>query len=80
MGPDGIVRPSRTKGVLGGNRQLHIYGRLDCSSALRWIKRGHYVAYRVFFASELAALAAGYRPCARCLPVEYAQWKELQDE
>jgi len=29
----------------------------------------------VFFADEQTAVAAGYRPCAVCLPDEYAQWK-----
>ncbi|MGW2512713.1 hypothetical protein ACWC0A_25645 [Streptomyces scopuliridis] len=42
-------------------------GRLDCPSALRAIARGHYRRYRVFFADESAAVAAGYRPCAVCL-------------
>ena len=80
MGPDGIIRPSRTKGVLGGHQRLRIYGRLDCPSALRWIEAEHYVAHRVFFGSELTAVAAGYRPCARCLPIEYAQWRERHND
>jgi hypothetical protein len=42
-------------------------GRLDCPSALKWIAKGHYVKHRVFFA-EAAAVAAGYKPCQRCLP------------
>ena len=50
-------------------------GRLDCASALRWIAKGHYVRHRVFFADEQTAIAAGYRPCARCLPEEYRRWK-----
>jgi methylphosphotriester-DNA--protein-cysteine methyltransferase len=29
----------------------------------------------VFFADEATAVAAGYRPCARCLPERYALWK-----
>ncbi len=33
--------------------------------ALRAIANGGYVSYRVFFADEAAAIAAGYRPCAR---------------
>lgn len=54
---------------------MKIYGRLDCPSALRAIARGGYVRYRVFFADEATAIAAGYRPCARCLPGRYAEWK-----
>ena len=30
---------------------------------------------RVFFADEATAIAAGYRPCAVCLPDEYRAWK-----
>jgi hypothetical protein len=38
---------------------------------------GHrgYVRHRVFFADEPTAVAAGYRPCARCLPDRYREWK-----
>jgi len=42
---------------------------------LRAVARGGYVKHRVFFADEATALAAGYRPCAVCLPERYAQWK-----
>ena len=66
---------SPTPGTFGGHRRGRLYGRLDCPSALRAIARGHYVAHRVFFADEPTAIAAGYRPCAVCLPAEYARWK-----
>jgi len=52
-----------------------VYGRLDCPAALRAIARGGYVRNRVFFADDQTAVAAGYRPCAVCLPNEHAQWK-----
>jgi methylphosphotriester-DNA--protein-cysteine methyltransferase len=29
----------------------------------------------VFFADEATAIAAGYRPCAACLPEAHARWK-----
>ena len=32
--------------------------------------------HRVFFADEATAVAAGYRPCARCLPEPYRDWRE----
>jgi methylphosphotriester-DNA--protein-cysteine methyltransferase len=38
-------------------------------------REGHYVRYRVFFADERTAVAAGYRPCAVCLPDQYGEWK-----
>lgn len=64
------------RGTIGGHRGTRIYGRLDCPSALRAIAKGGYVKHRVFFVDEPAAIAAGYRPCARCMPVRYRQWKQ----
>jgi methylated-DNA-[protein]-cysteine S-methyltransferase len=76
IGADGRPYLSAEPGTLGGHRRNRVYGRLDCPGALRWIARGHYVSQRVFFADEATAIAAGYRPCARCLPAEYRAWKE----
>lgn len=75
VGADGRQYQSATSGTFGGHKATRIYGRLDCPSAQRAIQRGGYVAHRVFFADEAAAIAAGYRPCARCLPQEYRQWR-----
>ena len=75
LGADGAPHSSRVRGRLGGHRKTKIYGRLDCRSALRAIARGGYVRDRVFFANERDAKAAGYRPCAVCLPEDYARWK-----
>ncbi|MEA2429870.1 MAG: AraC family transcriptional regulator [Thermoleophilaceae bacterium] len=75
IGADGAPYTSATPGALGGHRRNRGYGRLDCPTALRWIARGHYVRHRVFFADEPAAIAAGYRPCASCLPERYAAWR-----
>jgi hypothetical protein len=75
IGADGEPYWSDEPGAFGGHRRLKGYGRLDCRSALRWIARGHYAHHRVFFADEATAVAAGYRPCARCLPERYALWK-----
>jgi hypothetical protein len=75
IGADGRPYASHLPGTLGGHRRNRVYGRLDCPSALRWIARGRYVAHRVFFAGETTALAAGYRPCAVCLPEEYRRWR-----
>ena len=69
------MRDSRTPGALGGHRVARIYGRLDSPGALRWISKGHCVVRRVFFADEETAIAIGYRPCATCMPDEYAAWK-----
>lgn len=75
IGRDGRPQASATPGTLGGHRRNRIYGTLDCPGARYWIARGHYVRQRVFFADEETAVAAGYRPCARCMPEAYAAWK-----
>jgi methylphosphotriester-DNA--protein-cysteine methyltransferase len=70
---------SATPGSLGGNARSKLYGRLDCPSALRAIARADtYARTRVFFADEETAVAAGFRPCARCLPLAYRNWKARQ--
>jgi methylphosphotriester-DNA--protein-cysteine methyltransferase len=74
LGPAGFY-DSAVPGTLGGHRRQKVYGRLDCPSALRWIAQGHYVRHRVFFADAQTAVAAGYRPCAVCLPEAYRRWK-----
>ncbi|QIY75747.1 Ada metal-binding domain-containing protein [Streptomyces sp. RLB1-33] len=79
LGPDGQLCRSGTPGALGGHRRGRLYGRLNCPSALRAIARGHYVEHRVFFPDEATAIAAGYRPCAVCLPDEYARWKTTRE-
>lgn len=70
LAADGSFRDSVVPGHLGGTRRSRIYGRLDCPSALRALPKG-YAKWRVFIADEVAAVAAGYRPCGRCLPAEY---------
>jgi hypothetical protein len=76
LGPDGQEYQSTEPGTLGGHRRSKIYGRLDCPGALRAIARGGpYPKHRVFFAIEQDAISAGYRPCAVCLPENYAGWR-----
>jgi len=75
IGPDRKPFASHHPGTLCGHRGSKVFGRLDCPGALRAIKRGGYVRSRVFFVNRTHARAAGYRPCAVCLPKEYAAWK-----
>jgi hypothetical protein len=75
---NGTPYQSQSPGTLGGYRGPNydwLYGRLDCSSARSQIARGKYVPYRVFFADEATAIAAGHRPCGFCMKKEYALWK-----
>jgi methylphosphotriester-DNA--protein-cysteine methyltransferase len=67
-GADGKAFQSPAKGLFGGNRRTKVYGLMDCKTAGRYIAAGTYQKSRVFFADEATALAAGYRPCASCMP------------
>jgi hypothetical protein len=67
----GRLRTGATSGTLGGHRRSKIYGRLDCPAAQRAIAAGGNLTHRLFFADEPTAIAAGYRPCAVCLPEAY---------
>jgi hypothetical protein len=80
LGRDGRPHRSATPGTFGGYRRGRIYGRLDCPSAQRAMARGHYVRHRVFFADAATALAAGYRPCAMCMPARYRAWKGTKEK
>lgn len=79
-GRDGKPRVSLVPGTWGGHRGMKIYGRLDCPTARRAIARGGYVRFRVFFADEQTAIAAGYRPCATCCRDRYLAWKATRPE
>jgi len=54
-----------------GNKNLKIYGTLNCSSGKKMKKNN-----RIFFHSASEAISMGYRPCGRCLKKEYIQWKQ----
>lgn len=77
---DGKPYESQSPGAWGGHWKNKIYGRLDCPAALRAIARGGYVRYRVFFADEETAIAAGYRPCGACCKDRYRAWKDVSAE
>ena len=71
---------ARDPGELGGHYKLKIYGCLDCPSANRYLAKGQYIRHRVFFKDESTAIAAGYRPCAICMPEAYQAWKKAAED
>lgn len=73
LSPNGEIYESATPGELGGNKKAKIYGKLTCSAANGAIEKG-YANHRVFFENETKAIAAGYRPCGRCMKEQYAIW------
>src|ERR1700710_1951134 len=79
LGKDLQIYQSDTPGTLGGNGQHKLYGQLNCASRMRPVAAGKtYQKHRVFFADEETAIAAGYRPCAKCMPERYREWKAAQ--
>jgi methylphosphotriester-DNA--protein-cysteine methyltransferase len=76
LGADGVPYASETPGTLGGHARTRVYGRLDCPVALSLLRRGFKPRYRVFFADESVAIAAGYRPCGACMREKYRAWKQ----
>lgn len=80
LGGDGRFHDSGRPGLFGGNSRARIYGRLDCSSALRALAAGRtYRKYRVFFTDEQTAIEAGYRPCGHCMRKRYLNWRAAGD-
>ena len=76
LGADRQTYLSDTPGSLGGNGRMKIYGNLNCASALRAVAAGYtYQKHRVFFADEVTAIAAGYRPCGKCTKEQYDAWR-----
>ena len=78
LGPDGPYE-SPHKGTLGGycadkpvDRK---YGTMDCPAARSAMDKGGYVERRRFFADDATAIASKYRPCGRCMPERYNEWK-----
>jgi hypothetical protein len=83
LGKDRQIYSSGIPGSLGGNGQMKIYGHLNCSSAVRAVAAGNTCQEdRVFFADEVTANAAGYRPCGNCMRDQYKAWRasSLKDE
>jgi hypothetical protein len=61
---DGKEILSPIPGRFAGWRQGKIFGRLDCESGKRLMKKEN----RVFFLTYADAIKAGYRPCKKCKP------------
>jgi methylphosphotriester-DNA--protein-cysteine methyltransferase len=56
--------------AFGGNKNLKIYGKLNCKSGKRMKMQN-----RVFFKSETEAQECGFRPCGHCMREAYLVWK-----
>jgi methylphosphotriester-DNA--protein-cysteine methyltransferase len=58
--------------TFGGNKNLKIYGRLNCKSGKRMKMQN-----RVFFKNETEARHFGFRPCGHCMREGYLEWKKF---
>ena len=74
LGADRRLYRSAAPGRFGGHRKSRIYCWLDCPAALRAIVGGGDAAHPVLLGAVETPVAAGYRPCAVCLPGAYAAW------
>ncbi len=61
---DGKFVTTNIPGKYAGSKNLKIFGRLDCPSGKRKMKKKN----RVFFRDWDDAVAMGYRPCRVCRP------------
>lgn len=61
---NGIETKSLKPGKYSGWKKGKIFGRLDCESGKRQIKKEN----RVFFLTWKDAIDSGYRPCKKCNP------------
>lgn len=70
MNREGKIVLSRKKGRYAGcnsgRRGGKIFGRLDCKTGMRMLKKN-----RVFFHSYEDAIAVGFRPCKLCKPTPH---------
>lgn len=66
--------------IYSGNRRTKVFGKASCSAT-----NGHLILEqdgtgRQLFENAVEAIALSFRPCARCMPVEYAKWKHALTE
>lgn len=68
----GVVKTKRP-GKYAGSKRQKIFGRLDCPSGKRLLKKEN----RVFFADWEDAIEAGFRPCLHCKPHKIKRGEKL---
>lgn len=61
---DNKIIESLKPGKYAGWKKGKIFGRLDCKSGKRLMKKQN----RVFFLTFQDAINAGYKPCKKCCP------------
>ncbi len=62
---------TRKRIQLAGNKKLKIYGNLRCGSGKRMK-----IENRIFFSSQDEAIQSGFRPCGKCMPAAFKNWKQ----
>lgn len=67
---------SDEEGALGRNGRARTYDGLDRSVASSALEHGEtYAKVRVSFKDEAMVIAAGHRPCGRCMEATYGRWR-----
>jgi|TARA_Y100000310_G_C20624146_1_gene784939 hypothetical protein len=66
--------PGEYAGYNGKKKSRRIFGRLDCASGKRLIKKEN----RVFFHTLEDAVQEGYRPCKHCKPLNENNFQDIK--
>ena len=63
--------------TFSGNKRTKVFGIASCSAS-----NGHQILEPdgLIFDNVDEAISLGFRPCARCMPTEYAKWKQASNE
>lgn len=71
---DGEFVESFLPGEYAGNKTHKIFGRLDCKTGEKLMKKEN----RVFFHSLEDAVKEGYRPCKNCQPINEEDFERIK--
>jgi len=70
LSPGEVRTQIKNKAIcFAGNKKLKIFGRLNCKSGKRMLRKD-----RVFFKTAYEAKKSGFRPCGHCLKEKYKLW------
>ena len=71
---EGETIESSRPGTLAGCLTMKVFGRLDCKSGERLMKKEN----RVFFHTLEDAVSEGYRPCKKCRPMDEDDFESMR--
>ncbi len=72
--PEGLSILDLPKTICG-NKRTKIFGKATCSATNGHLVLNSTLSDSMVFESKEEAISLGYRPCARCMPKDYAKWR-----